>query len=71
MISKEYKSSMEGICSEKHDHSSDTGLVKANEALCKHSEIINSLSENNDRIIKSKNKALWRLSFEVSQVSHS
>lgn len=42
-----------------------SGFTKSNDTLEKHSEIINSLSRNSDRIIKSKSKAIWRLSFEV------
>lgn len=68
MISKECKYSMEGGSSNNHGHNSDVGIVKSSESRAVHSEIINNLSINSDRLINAKNKAIWRLSFEVSKV---
>lgn len=74
MISKECKERETTLCFEKQDIfiTMDNQSVTKSEdnvtvdMLGKHSQIINSVSSNCDRIMKAKTKAIWRLSFEVS-----
>ena len=66
MKSKENRSAREIIQCDISKSMEESGVIKTSDKLGIHSGVINHLSRNSERIIKAKNKAIWRLSFEVS-----